>query len=261
MTEQPDRQILFDEWSARYDNCTESNEFPFIDFRDVLFSVLNHSDINENCSVLELGIGTGMLATMYADIAKDITGVDFSPKMVERCKTNVPEARIFQADVTKPFDFLDEQKFDRVVSNYLFHEFCDEAKLQIIERCFGDHIKEAGFMVIGDISFEDRTGLDECRNRNLDLWDDDEFYWDIDTPYGPAPKTCEYPILIAITGFLIFFTLECPALLLCQFNHIKTWNAVCCTYLRYFLLRVLVLFRNHGNLIFHRGGNDKSITG
>jgi putative AdoMet-dependent methyltransferase len=181
VTEQPDRQTLFDEWSARYDNCTESNEFPFIDFKDVLFSVLSHSDINENCSVLELGIGTGMLTTMYADIAKDITGVDFSPKMVERCKTNVPGARIFQADVTKPFDFLDGQKFDRVISNYLFHEFCDATKLQIIERCFGDHIKEAGFMVIGDISFEDRTRLDECKNRNLDLWDDDEFYWDADT--------------------------------------------------------------------------------
>ncbi len=154
--------------------------FPLLVSGTYFFLFLSHSDTNEECSVLELGIGTGMLTTMYADIAKDITGVDFSPKMVERCKTNVPGARIFQADVTKPFDFLDGQKFDRVISNYLFHEFCDETKLQIIERCFGDHIKEAGFMVIGDISFENRTKLDECRNRNLDLWDDDEFYWDAD---------------------------------------------------------------------------------
>ncbi|NLI40501.1 MAG: class I SAM-dependent methyltransferase [Caldisericales bacterium] len=181
MTEQPDRQALFDGWSTRYDDSAGGNEFPFIGFRDVLFSVLSHSDINEKCSVLELGIGTGMLAVMYSDIAKDIAGVDFSPKMIEICRVNVPGARIFRADVTKPLDFLNGQKFDRVISNYLFHEFCDETKLQIIEKCFNYCIKEAGFMVIGDISFENRTKLDECRNRNLDLWDDGEFYWDADT--------------------------------------------------------------------------------
>ncbi|HOR47124.1 MAG TPA: class I SAM-dependent methyltransferase [Caldisericia bacterium] len=178
MTDRSERLDLFDKWSARYDDCTGNNEFPFIGFRDTLLSVLNHSNIGEECSVLELGIGTGALAVLYADIARNVFGIDFSPKMAEICRANVPGARIFQADVTKPFDFLDGQKFDRVVSNYLFHEFCDETKLQIIEKCFNYHIKEAGFMVIGDISFENRIKLDECKNRYLDLWDDDEFYWD-----------------------------------------------------------------------------------
>ena len=91
MTDRSERLNLFDKWSARYDDCTGNNEFPFIGFRDVLFSVLSHSDINEKCSVLELGIGTGALAVLYADIARNVFGIDFSPKMAEICRANVPE--------------------------------------------------------------------------------------------------------------------------------------------------------------------------
>lgn len=177
MIDNSNRINLFDRWSQEYSNCVTDEEFPFIDFKSHLHYVATHCAISEKTTVLELGIGTGLLAMLYANNAKETVGLDFSVQMLELCKQNLPEIKILKADVTKEFESLRGTKFDRIVSNYLFHEFDDVTKNEIIKRCFDKHINDSGFMVIGDISFADLASLESIRQKCTRLWDDDEFYW------------------------------------------------------------------------------------
>lgn len=160
-----------------YSKCVTDVEFPFIDFKSQLFFVANHSTISEKTTVLELGIGNGLLTMLYASKAKNTVGLDFSAKMLELCKQNIPEIQLFKADVTKEFVFLQGTKYDRIISNYLFHEFDNITKCEIVKRCFDNHLNDSGFIVIGNISFADCTMYEAAKTKFEDLWDDEELYW------------------------------------------------------------------------------------
>lgn len=177
MIDNSDRIDLFDRWSREYSNCVFGDEFPFIDFKSHMLSVATHSAISDKTTVLELGIGSGLLAMLYADRAKKVVGIDFSGKMLQLCKLNLPDIQLIQADATKDFGFLCEEKFDRIISNYLFHEFDESVKVEIVKRCFDDHLNNSGFMVIGDISFANQAILNNARQIYENLWDDEEYYW------------------------------------------------------------------------------------
>lgn len=133
MIDNSDKIDLFDRWSQEYANCVADGEFPFIDFKSHLLCVATHCAITDKTNVLELGIGTGLLAMLYADNAKETVGLDFSVRMLELCRQNLPEIKLFKTDVTKELDCLRGTKFDRIVSNYLFHEFDDNTKNAIIK--------------------------------------------------------------------------------------------------------------------------------
>jgi SAM-dependent methyltransferase len=73
--------------------------------------------IGDREKVLELGVGTGLFAQSLAETRpdRDITGVDFTPSMLELARDRVgPDARLIEADVTS-MDL--EDTFDAAISN------------------------------------------------------------------------------------------------------------------------------------------------
>ncbi len=66
--------------------------------------------INENCSVLEIGCGTGELLAGLKSTNK--TGIDFSPKMIEIARTNHPE---IQFEVMDAAAVSFDKKFDVII--------------------------------------------------------------------------------------------------------------------------------------------------
>ena len=81
----------------------------------------------ENKSVLEIGVGTGRLAKIYAPQCREFTGIDVSPKTVARAKENLIglNVDIFCADFLE-FDF--EKTFDVVYSSLTFMHIKDKRK-------------------------------------------------------------------------------------------------------------------------------------
>jgi predicted TPR repeat methyltransferase len=68
-----------------------------------------------NAHVLELGVGTGLLAQALLDRGFRVTGVDHTEEMLERARARVGDrARLVQADVIN-FDL--GERFDAVISN------------------------------------------------------------------------------------------------------------------------------------------------
>ncbi|MFH0894803.1 MAG: glycosyltransferase, partial [Bacteroidota bacterium] len=69
---------------------------------------------NEDCSVLEVGCGAGEL--LAAIPAKQKTGIDFSPAMIEVAKEKCPDAEFFVMDANK---IALEKKYDLIILSNL----------------------------------------------------------------------------------------------------------------------------------------------
>lgn len=67
-------------------------------WRDLLVSVLPAAPAR----VADLGCGTGTLARLLTDEGYIVDGLDFSPEMIERARTKVPEALFVVADASAP---------------------------------------------------------------------------------------------------------------------------------------------------------------
>lgn len=84
---------------SHYDLLIDENDDPFRD-PPILQEYMNKWDghifidlleLEKNKTVLEIGVGTGRLAVKVAPNCKWLTGVDISPKTIERAKENLKD--------------------------------------------------------------------------------------------------------------------------------------------------------------------------
>jgi len=68
--------------------------------------------------ILDLGCGTGQLTEKIALAGAEVMGIDSSPTMIEKAKSNYPQLQFTVADAR---DFQVEQAFDAVFSNAVLH--------------------------------------------------------------------------------------------------------------------------------------------
>lgn len=167
----------FDAWSEEYDEYVKkcSSEYPFDGYYAVLEYVYCKVE-NKKSRILDVGIGTGLLANrLYKDGAV-IYGMDFSQKMIQVSREKMPEAILLQWDFNYglPPEFQTE-KFDYIISTYAIHHLNDGKKLEFIEKLSASLDKD-GKIIIADISFPTGEKLNGCKGRNADKWDHDEFY-------------------------------------------------------------------------------------
>ena len=89
--------------------------------------------------VLDLGSGPGNVAEMFAQAGAVVTGVDFSPQMVNTAQSRYPHIMFTEANAEQlPFD---DGVFDAVVSNYVVHHL---ARPEIVFREISRVLKPGG---------------------------------------------------------------------------------------------------------------------
>ncbi len=172
----------FDQWAQTYDQdvLAPADSFPFAGYAQALETVWEQAGASPGMSVLDLGVGTGNLSQLFAGAGCQVTGVDFSAEMLAKTSAKLPQLDLLQADLT-----LDEwpaalnRRFNRIVSNYVFHEFPLEMKLRILTRLARNNLAANGRMVIGDIIFPTAADLDRSRRDLADAWEE-EYYWATD---------------------------------------------------------------------------------
>ncbi|MCL2867319.1 MAG: class I SAM-dependent methyltransferase [Clostridia bacterium] len=171
----------FDIWADNYDksvNATDGgNEYPFAGYKRIMNAIYN--TVMEKCpmKILDVGIGTGILATRLYDNGNDITGIDFSSKMLEKAKEKMPKSKLIQFDFTKglPPEITGET-YDFIISTYALHHLTDDEKISFIISLL-NHISETGVIIIGDVCFQNRDDMEKCQELCGDEWDDEEFYF------------------------------------------------------------------------------------
>jgi putative AdoMet-dependent methyltransferase len=127
--------------------------------------------------ILDIGIGTGTLSTKLYESGNDMTGIDFSSKMLEIARNKMPKAKLIQFDFTKGLPpELESAKYDFIASTYALHHLTDGEKVVFIKSLL-NHLNETGTIIIGDVSFQNRDEMEKCEALSGDEWDDEEFYF------------------------------------------------------------------------------------
>jgi len=172
----------FDLWADGYDASVnasdEDNSYPFAGYKKMLNAIYGAVMARAPASVLDIGIGTGTLATRLYEGGNAITGIDFSQKMLDAAQVKMLDARLIAHDFSRGLpQALAGASFDFIISTYALHHLEDGQKVSLIKQLLG-HLNEKGVIIIGDVGFPDRLSLEKCRaDHGEDEWDDEEFYF------------------------------------------------------------------------------------
>ena len=92
----------FDLWADGYDRSVnisdEDNSYPFAGYKKVLAGIYDAIRKGQGKRVLDIGFGTGVLAGKLYENGYDITGIDFSERMIQIAQEKMPSARLIQHD-------------------------------------------------------------------------------------------------------------------------------------------------------------------
>ena len=170
----------FDLWADGYDrsvdNSDEDNTYPFAGYKKVLTGIYEAIRNGQGKRILDIGFGTGVLSCKLYENGYDITGIDFSERMIQIAQEKMPSARLIQHDFTNglPAELADS-KFDAIICTYAIHHLNDAAKIIFLKE-LQTHLNPTGKIYIGDVAFTTCDELNTCREGRGDEWDEDEFY-------------------------------------------------------------------------------------
>lgn len=170
----------FDLWADGYDRSVdmsdEDHAYPFAGYKRVLARIYEQVRQGRGKCVLDIGFGTGVLTAKLYENGYDITGIDFSERMIQIARDKMPRARLIQHDFSNGLPVeLAESKFDAIVCTYAIHHLDDAAKIKFLKE-LQTHLNAEGRIYIGDVAFSTRDELNACQENCGDEWDDDEFY-------------------------------------------------------------------------------------
>ena len=174
----------FDLWADGYDKTVgvsdEANTYPFAGYKAVLGTIYKTIMEKPGAVVLDLGFGTGTLTTKLYENGCTIYGQDFSARMIELASEKMPHAHLYQGDFTKGLAApLRSQNYDFITATYSLHHLTDEQKVSFL-RVLQARLNPGGKILIGDVAFETRCQLEQCRKDVGDEWDDEEIYFVMD---------------------------------------------------------------------------------
>ena len=180
------RLPIFERWAERYDQSVRTDKGIFASYDLVIAEVVRAAGVEAGMRVLELGIGTGNLALQFVALGCEVWGVDFSPAMLDLVRSKVPEATLIQMDLLAEWPDALQQRFDRIVANFVLHEFDLEMKISLLQRLATHHLVEQGLIVVGDVAFATAAAR---RQSGAESWDEDEHYWAADETMAASAGT------------------------------------------------------------------------
>ena len=89
-------------------------------------------DLIPGKEVLDLGIGHGKNSIPLVKLGYNVTGVDYSAKCIEICKTACPELNLIQSDI-RTF-LIKKNKYDLISSRCVLHFFHKDDSYEIINN-------------------------------------------------------------------------------------------------------------------------------
>ena len=125
---------MIDDVILHYDNLIDENNDPVNDpqpLKDYMDKwdgqmFIDKMQLDTYKTVLEIGVGTGRIAVKLAPLCKAFTGIDVSPKTVERANEHLSETKnvALVCDDFNTYDF--DSKFDVIYSSLTFMHIEDK---------------------------------------------------------------------------------------------------------------------------------------
>lgn len=128
MAQKLDKKHWYDGWI--YSKFIDSQNIPF---RYKIFDFMD-----SNCTVLDVGCGTGGFTMDIAKHCKKVVGIDVSYKQIEQAKkllnssksTNIEFRHINASKISEEF----EEKFDYAVFTFMIHEISQNERLSVLNE-------------------------------------------------------------------------------------------------------------------------------
>ena len=168
----------FDSWAGEYDEdilSMQDKGYPFEGYYNTLGYIQNKVKAGKAEKILDIGIGTGLLTeTLYRE-GVEITGVDFSAKMLDLAKRKMPNGRFIKFDFNEGLPKeIEREKFDYVISSYAINHIDAGQKIDFLKGLI-PNLNDGGLVLIGDIAFETRAAMEKVREQSTG-WDEAEHY-------------------------------------------------------------------------------------
>ncbi len=103
------------------------------------------SYLPKNASILDIGCGSGMKSRFLADNGFEVTGMDFSEKMIEIAKRELPNINFFVGDVYDMDSY--PEKYDAVFAQAMLLHIPKNDVLKILEK-FKNKLNKNGFLYL-----------------------------------------------------------------------------------------------------------------
>lgn len=128
---------ITDDVIQHYDLLVKENNDPVHDpkpLRDYMDkwdgqAFIDSMELNNNKSVLEIGVGTGRLAVRVAPLCGEFCGIDISPKTIDRAKENLAEYRNVELICADFLSYKFDRKFDVIYSSLTFMHIEDKQRV------------------------------------------------------------------------------------------------------------------------------------
>ena len=182
----------FDLWANGYDKSVglsdEDGTYPFAGYRDILNEIYNRVLSLPGKTVLDIGFGTGTLTAKLYEQGCRIFGQDFSPGMLRLAQEKMPEAHLYLGDFSQGLaEELKQNRYDAVIATYSLHHLTDPQKIGFLKELL-PLLNEGGCIYIGDVAFQTRAELDQCKTQVGNGWDSDEIYFVFDEMKQAFPE-------------------------------------------------------------------------
>ena len=174
-------QAGFDLWAEGYDKSVglsdNDHTYPFAGYREILNEIYNQVLRTSAKKILDIGFGTGVLTSRLYEQGCEISGQDFSDKMIQIAQKKMPNANLYADDFTNGLvEPLKKHRYDAIIATYSLHHLDDEEKILMIQSLLA-LLNKGGVIYIGDVAFQTRDEMESCKVDAGESWDDEEIYF------------------------------------------------------------------------------------
>jgi SAM-dependent methyltransferase len=156
----------FDFWEKKAESSQETSSVTHGDVhqRELEISVLLEL-INKKDTVLDVGCGNGYSSQIFAEHCKEVSGLDFSPAMIERAKKENPGKGNISYFVGDARDFMFKQTFSVVITERCLINIMDWEEQKKAIANIANHVKSGGYFLMMEGLHDGRKNLDLTRTK------------------------------------------------------------------------------------------------
>lgn len=169
----------FDKWAETFNKDVQisdiKGEYPFCGYKETIHLIVDYIHDNKLITVVEMGVGTGVLSKQLYDKGHFIIGVDFSERMIDHAFEIMPDAKFINTNFQNVIHYLEDETIDCFIFSYAIHHLSPYNQYRLL-RDLSRFMKKGAKIIIGDVMRKTPHELKQLEKKYQPIWDTEEYY-------------------------------------------------------------------------------------